>query len=167
MFDHVNTPEEWYEFKLGAALKMENTIVEMLDDLVDAARDEALKSSLQHHRQETKAHADRLEQVFTAMGWEVDDSPCPAIEGIQKEGKANIKMADESIVDAVVLAGVLETEHHEIAAYEGLIIQAQAMGRGDVVDLLRQNLEQEQAALEKGRSALERMAARKGAHQQV
>ena len=35
-------------------------------------------------------------------------------------------------------------EHHEIAVYEGLITQAEAMGQDDVVRLLRENLEQEQ-----------------------
>jgi uncharacterized membrane protein len=41
--------------------------------------------------------------------------PCPAIEGVEKEGSANIKKADDSVVDAVILSGAAETEHHEIA----------------------------------------------------
>jgi ferritin-like metal-binding protein YciE len=55
--------------------------------------------------------------------------------------------------------GAAETEHHEIAVYEGLIINARAMGRDDVVDLLQQNLEQEQHTLEEVKSSLEEVVA--------
>ena len=100
-----------------------------------------------------------LEKAFAALGWEVDDSPCPAIEGIEKEGKANVKKADDAVIDDVLLSGAAQTEHHEIAVYEGLITHAQAMGKGDVVDLLKQNLEQEQHTLEEVKQATERAAA--------
>ena len=83
----------------------------------------------------------------------------PAIEGIQKEGKANAKKTDDALVDSVLLAGAAETEHHEIAVYEGLIINARAMGRDDVVTLLQENLEQEQHTLDEVKQSLERIAA--------
>ena len=40
-----------------------------------------------------------------------------------------------------------ETEHYEIAAYDGLIVAARAMGEREVVALLSENLEQEKVAL--------------------
>jgi ferritin-like metal-binding protein YciE len=92
------------------------------------------------------------------MGWDVDDSPCPAIEGIQKEGKANAKKTDDAIVDSILLSGAAETEHHEIAVYEGLIINARAMGRDDVVRLLEQNLDQEKHTLDEVKRAMEQAA---------
>ena len=98
--------------------------------------------------------------MFGLFGWEVDDSPCPAIEAIHKEAKTNVKKT-EAIVDAMILSSALETEHHEIAVYEGLIITARAMGREDVCALLQQNLEQEQHTLEEVKSALENVAAAK------
>jgi ferritin-like metal-binding protein YciE len=58
-------------------------------------------------------------------------------------------MVDDSLNDHVIVSGVCETEHHEIAVYEGLIMKAEAMGEQDVVALLQENLEQEEAALEK------------------
>jgi ferritin-like metal-binding protein YciE len=39
----------------------------------------------------------------------------------RKEGKSRIKKTDDSVVDAVILAGALETEHYEIAVYETLV----------------------------------------------
>ena len=56
-------------------------------------------------------------------------------------------MADDSLADDIILAGCAETEHHEIAVYENLIVHADALGQEDVVALLRENLEQEQHTL--------------------
>jgi ferritin-like metal-binding protein YciE len=47
----------------------------------------------------------------------------------------------------VILAGCAETEHHEIAVYENLIVHANAMGHEDVAGLLQENLDQEQHTL--------------------
>ena len=158
MFERLNTPEEAYNYKLGAALKMEQTVLEMLEDNASEAQDEQLKQLFRHHHDETETQISNLEQAFAAMGWDVDDSPCPAIEGIQKEGKANAKKTDDAIVDSILLSGAAETEHHEIAVYEGLIINARAMGRDDVVRLLEQNLDQEKHTLDEVKRAMEQAA---------
>jgi ferritin-like metal-binding protein YciE len=65
-------------------------------------------------------------------------------------------------VDAVILAGASETEHHEIAVYEGLIMQAEALGHEDLVPLFQENLEQEQHTLEEVKRASQKIAARVG-----
>lgn len=161
MFDRLNTPQELYNYKLGAALKMENTVLEMLGDDIEAARSDEVEGLLRHHEQETRGHVEILEQVFGCFEWEVDDSSCPAIEGIQKEGKATVKMTDDSLVDVVILMGAAATEHHEIAVYEGLIVNARAMGRNDVVDLLQQNLESERHTLEEVKRTLTEVASAK------
>jgi ferritin-like metal-binding protein YciE len=147
MFDKIHTPTELFQHKLGAALTMENTVVEMLGKLVEEANSGELKKQLRHHREETEAQIRNLRQAFDALGHEPDERPCPAIEGIEKEGESNLKLVDDDLKDHVILAGCAETEHHEIAVYENLIIHADAMGHDDVVALLRENLEQEQHTL--------------------
>ena len=164
MFEKLNTPQELFHYKLGAALKMENTVLEMLGDLEQAAQREKLKQQFRHHADETREQIQHIEQAFSALGENVDDSPCPAIEGIEKEGKANLKKADDSVIDAVILSGAAETEHHEIAVYEGLITEAQAMGQQDVVSLLQRNLEQEQHTLEEVKQATQELAQEQFAH---
>ena len=42
MFERLNTPQEAYHYKLGATLKMEQTVLEMLGDKVDEAQDETV-----------------------------------------------------------------------------------------------------------------------------
>jgi ferritin-like metal-binding protein YciE len=162
MFERLDDLQEAYNYKLGAALKMEQTVLEkILDDSIDEVQDPAVRQLFRHHADETREQITNLEKVFGLFGWEVDESPCPAIEALHKEAKTNVKKTDESIVDAMILSSALETEHHEIAVYEGLIIKARAMGREDVCALLQQNLEQEQHTLEEATSALEKVAAAK------
>ena len=115
MFEKLKTPQDLFHYKLGAALTMENTVLEMLGNLEEAAQEEHLKQKFHHHADETRQQIANLEQAFVALGEEPDDSPCPAIQGIDKEGKANVKKADDSVVDAVILSGAAETEHHEFA----------------------------------------------------
>lgn len=158
LFEKLNTPQEVFEYKLGSALKMENTVLDMLGDLEKASQRDQLKQQFHHHADETRQQIDNIEQAFRALGHEPDDNPCPAIEGIEKEGKANIKRADDNIVDAVILSGAAETEHHEIAVYESLITEAEAMGKQDVVRLLEQNLQQEQHTLEEVKRANRELA---------
>jgi ferritin-like metal-binding protein YciE len=159
MFERFNTPQELFSWKLGAALTMERNIVEMLEDLIQESDTEVLTQVLRAHQAETRGHVGNIEEAFHALGWEVDDSPCPVIQAIDKEGKANIKKSDESLVDLAITGGAMETEHHEIAVYEDLIIQAFALGHEQVVQLLRRNLEEEQQALQKVRVLAEQIAA--------
>jgi ferritin-like metal-binding protein YciE len=158
MFERLNTPEEIFNFKLGAALKMEQTVLEMLGDLEQHAQRDELKEQFRHHADETRQQIANIERSFELLGEEPDTSPCPAIEGLEKEGKATIKKTDDRVVDAVILAGAAETEHHEIAVYETLITNAKARGATEVAQLLEQNLEQEQHTLQEVRSAMERIA---------
>ena len=154
----IESPRELYLHKLGAALTMERTILDMLPELEEEAHNLQLRQSLQQHRAQTERHVRNLEQAFQVLGEEVDDSSCPAIEGLEKEGQATLKMVDESLVDAVVVSAVCETEHHEIAVYEGLITNATAMGEPEVAALLEENLEQEKQALETARQLSPQLA---------
>jgi ferritin-like metal-binding protein YciE len=64
----------------------------------------------------------------------------------------------------VILSGAAETEHHEIAVYEGLITEAEAMGKQDIVQLLSHNLEQEQHTLQEVKHATHELAQEQFAH---
>ena len=152
--DNIESPRELYVHKLGAALKMEKTILEdMLPQLEEASNDSELKQNLSQHRRETEGHVRNLEQVFRALGEEPDEQSCPTIEGLEKEGQSMLSTVDESLNDAVILSAVVETEAHEIAVYDGLITVAEAMDEQDIVALLRENLENEQQTLQKARKA--------------
>ncbi len=163
MFERLETSEDLFRWRLGAALKMEHVVVGVLDHDVEAARQLTVREILRDHQLETQEHATRIEQAFDLMGWDVGESPCPAIEGIEKQTKAELKKSDDVFVDATILAGTAATEHHEIATYETLIIHATALGRGDVVPLLRATLDEETQALRKAQFAMQELATRQPA----
>jgi ferritin-like metal-binding protein YciE len=154
----IETPNELFVHKLGATLTMEETILGMLENLQQEASDPKLQKDLRDHHQETRQQIENLHRIFQALGEEPEKESCPAIEGLEKEGKQMIKDVDESLVDSVILGGVIETEHHEIAVYDGLIIKAEQIGDDDIVALLNENLEQEEGALDKAVKASEQSA---------
>jgi ferritin-like metal-binding protein YciE len=155
----VETPTELFVHKLGAALTMEETILEMLEKLQNEASDPKLKKDLRHHHQETQQQVQNLHRIFDALGEKIETQSCPAIDGLKKEGEQMINEVDDHLVDSVILGGVIETEHHEVAVYDGLIIKAEQMDDDDIVALLQENLEQEEAALDKAVKAAEKSAA--------
>ena len=148
MFDKLNNPREVFGHKLGSALTMEQNVLKMLGTLEGESQRDELKQQFRHHADETREQIANIEQAFREMGEKPDDSPCPAIKGLEADAKADIKMADDSVVDDVILAGAAATEHHEIAVYETLITHAEELGEPNIVQLLQQNLEQEQHTLE-------------------
>jgi ferritin-like metal-binding protein YciE len=154
----VETPTELFVHKLGAALTMEETILGMLEKLQDEASDPKLQQDLRRHHTETQQQIQNLHRVFQALGEEPEKQSCPAIEGLEKEGNELLKLVDDTLVDSVILGGVIETEHHEIAVYDGLIIKAEQMEDDDIVALLHENLEQEEGALDKAVKAAEQSA---------
>ncbi|MHB1537071.1 MAG: YciE/YciF ferroxidase family protein [Solirubrobacteraceae bacterium] len=158
MFEQFHTPEEIFDFKLGAALTMEQKLIDVLEEFEEHAQRPEIKHALATHRQETTGHVTNLEECFRLLGEEIDDSPCPTIEAMAKEGKATIKKTDDALVDAVILTAAGESEHHEIAVYEALIPNAEARGATQVASLLRENLAQEKHALQIASEAMEKIA---------
>jgi TolA-binding protein len=108
---------------------MEKTTLEMLEDLQEDAHDTELRRNPAQHHRETQQQIRDLERAFDALGEDHEEQPCPAIEGLQKEAEQNLKDVEEGLNDNVILLGVVETEAHEIAVYDGLITSAAAMGR--------------------------------------
>jgi ferritin-like metal-binding protein YciE len=158
MLDKVDTPAEFFTHKLGAALSMENKVLDMLGDNEKHAQHEELKALFRHHADETREQIRNIEQAFASLGQEPDETMSPAVDGLKVEAMANMKLTDERLRDDVILGAAAETEHHEIAVYEELITYADTMGRPEINGLLRQNLEQEQHTLDEVRRSAARIA---------
>ena len=154
----VETPTELFVYELGATLTMEETILQLLENLQDKAFDGKLRQQLQQHHTETQQQIQNLRRIFQAIGQEPKKRSCPAIDGLEKDGEQLLKEVDDSLVDSVILAGVIKTEHFEVAVYDGLIIKAEQMDDDDIVALLQENLEQEEATLDKAVKAAEKSA---------
>ena len=77
VFERFKTPEELYNFKLGAALTMEHTVLKMLDSNAKAARSFELADLFRHHQDETRQQIANLEKAFAAFGGRSPARPAP------------------------------------------------------------------------------------------
>ena len=128
----------------------EKQIVKSLPKMVKGATSDELSEALQSHFDETENQVARLEQVFELLDEKPRGKHCAGMAGILEEGGELLKEdAEESVMDAMIIAGAQKVEHYEITSYGTAIAWAEALGLTDVVDLLGQSLAEEKAADEK------------------
>ena len=156
----MDEPRELFLHELGDLLFAENTLIKALPKLAKEASDAELQKGFESHLEETKQHAANLKQVFKVIGEPAKAEKCPAIEGITKEHDEFMSQENPSpaVCDMFLTGSGARAEHYEIAAYNGLITMAQALGEKDAVPLLQENLKQEEAALAKLEKAAKRLA---------
>ena len=158
----MNDPRELFLHELGDVLYAERTLVKALPKLQEEASDEELAKGFADHLEETRQHVKNVEQAFEALGEQAKAEKCPGIEGIKQEHDDFVanESPSQEVLDAFLTGAGARTEHYEIAAYEGLVTMADAMGEDEVAKLLSENLEEEKTALRKMQS--DRQAACRG-----
>jgi ferritin-like metal-binding protein YciE len=160
----ISDARKLFVHQLGEALNMERTVLTMLKNNERAAQDAELQRLFEHHREETEEQVSNLEQAFRSLGEEPAGHVCHGMEGMKKEGQDAIEKVAPDLLDGALAGGATHVEHYEIATYQGLITQAEAMGKDDVVALLQENLEQEEHTLEEVDRAARRLAQRAAHH---
>jgi len=160
MSTQMNDPRELFLHELGDVLYAEQTLVKALPKLQGEASDPELASGFADHLEETRQHVENLKLAFEELGEPAKAEKCPGIEGIKKEHDEFVTKESPTpeVLDAFLTGAGARTEHYEIAAYEGLITMADAMGETKVAELLTENLEQEKSALTKMKSIGKRLA---------
>jgi ferritin-like metal-binding protein YciE len=145
---------------LGDVLYAERTLVKTLPKLQEEASDDELADGFGKHLEETRQHVKNLEQAFDVLGEPVKAEKCPGIEGLKKEHDEFVtnEAPSPEVLNAFLTGAGARTEHYEIAAYEGLVTMAEAMGEDQVARLLNENLAQEQNALRKIQTIGKRLA---------
>ena len=156
----MSDPRELFLHELGDVLYAEQTLVKALPKLQEEAADEELARGFGEHLEETRQHVKNVEQAFEALGAPAKAEKCPGIEGIKKEHDEFVsnESPSQEVLDAFLTGAGARTEHYEIAAYEGLVAMAEAMGEDEVARLLNENLAQEQNALRKIQTIGKRLA---------
>lgn len=132
----------------------ENQQVKALPKLAKGAKSAELKDGFKLHVEETKGHVLRLRQVFEHLGKKPTGKHCEGMEGVVKEGTEALEEdADDASYDSGLIGAALRTEHYEIAGYHACIGMAKTLGMGEVVGLLKENLEEEINAAKKIQAA--------------
>ena len=156
----MKDPRELFLHELGDVLYAEQTLVKTLPKLQEEASDEELASGFADHLEETRQHVENVTR--RSKSWPSPSRPrsAPASRGSRRSTTTSSPTSRRPPRCSTPSspAPAARTEHYEIAAYEGLVTMAQAMGEDEVARLLNENLEQEKAALTKVQTIGKRLA---------
>jgi ferritin-like metal-binding protein YciE len=142
----IKTMNDLFVHQLQDIYYAEKQLVKALAKMAEKATDQQLKQGFLTHLDETKTHAQRLEQVFQMIGAQAKAIDCPAIDGIIKEADEVIgEVADKTVLDSALINAAQAAEHYEIARYGSLIAWAKQLGRNDCASVLQKTLEEEKA----------------------
>jgi ferritin-like metal-binding protein YciE len=146
----MQTIEELFEHELKDMYSGETALLNALEQMAGESSDREIKRAFTQHRKETQGQIKRIEKVFKSMGQKAEAETCPGIEGLIKEKKAFMReKPSEELLEFYNIGAAQKAERYEITAYENLIDMAEKLGMTDAVELLEQNLQEEEATLNK------------------
>jgi len=146
----MSTIEELFEHELKDIYGAETSILAALEQMAGESSDREIKKGFQQHRKETQGQLKRIEKIFKMLGQKAEAETCPGLEGLIKEKKAFMKeRPSEDLLEFYNVGAAQKVERYEITAYENLIDMADKLGLAAAVELLEQNLQEEEATLNK------------------
>jgi ferritin-like metal-binding protein YciE len=146
----LNTLQDLLVEELRDLHSAEQQIIRALPKMAAAASSEELREALEHHLEETKAHVDRIDQIFERLGAKAGRKKCKAMEGLLEEGKEIVaEDAEDMVHDAAIICAAQKVEHYEIAGYGCAKAFALLLDDQETADLLDETLQEESAADEK------------------
>lgn|SRR5262245_42107477 len=146
----MSTIEELFEHELKDMYGGEIALLDALEQMAGESSDREIKKTFTQHRKETQGQIKRLERIFKSLGQKPRAETCAGIEGLIKEKKIFVReRPTPQLLEFFNIGAGEKTERYEITAYENLIDMAEKLGMADAVELLEQNLQEEEAALNK------------------
>lgn len=143
----LNNLQDLFLEELKDMYSAESQIIKALPKLARQCTNSELKDALEHHLEQTRGHKERLEKIFEGLGQKAKAKMCKGMEGILAEGEELLKQeAEDSVMDAGIIAGGQRVEHYEMAAYGTLRSYAEVLGLDEAQRLLQQTLDEEKEA---------------------
>ena len=156
---NITSPRDLFLHELGDVLYVEEKLEqEVLPQLIGEVTDPELRKGFEKHLEQTRSHVENVESVFEQLGEQPTSEECVGFEGLRREHDKMTGEVAQALLDAVATASATRTEHYEIAAYEGLITKARAMGEKRAVDLLEQNLKDDKETARQLESIAKRLS---------
>ncbi|MBB02611.1 MAG: ferritin-like domain-containing protein [Rubinisphaera brasiliensis] len=141
-----NLANAFYD-ELRDVFSAEKQLVDALPKMAKKASSPELKEALQSHLEETKQQVARVEAAFEETGKAARAKTCEAMKGLIEEAKEVLEeQADDETRDALIIACAQKVEHYEIATYGTLCRWAELLGYSQAEKLLKQNIQEEEAA---------------------
>lgn len=155
----VTTPRDLLLEHLGRLLTIEDTLAKrILPQLAEEIPDPDLKQVVSDHLQETRRHADRVREAFSTLQADPAGRPAIGLDGLRTERESTAPQVAPALRPGVDCEAAMGTEHYEINAYDAAIRLAEALGAAETSELLRANLSEETAALDKLAVQADRLA---------
>ena len=140
----LQTLKDLYIHELKDLFSAEQQIVKALPKMAKAARNKELVAGFQEHLEQTKQHAQRLEQILSSHKQTTRGPKCKGMEGVVAEGAEMIEEeADVEVKDAGLIAAAQRVEHYEMAGYGTARTYAELLGDKEGAKLLALTLEEE------------------------
>ena len=144
----MRTIEELFEHELKDIYAGEVALLDALEQMADESSDREIRKAFTQHRKETQAQIKRLDRIYKMLGQKAEKGTCPGIEGLIKEKKLfGRERPSAELLEFFNIGASQKVERYEITAYETLIDMAEKLGMSDAVDLLEENLQEEETAL--------------------
>ena len=140
----ATTLKDVYVDELRDLYSAEQQLIKALPKMAKAATSEDLRQGFEEHLEQTKGHAQRLEEIFQALGESIKGKKCKGMEGIVAEGAEVISEDYEgAAMDAAIISAAQRVEHYEIAGYGSVHAYATILGETEAANLLERTLNEE------------------------
>lgn len=128
----------------------EKQLTKALPKMAKNATSDQLREAFESHLEETEGQVTRLERVFELLDEKPRGKHCAGMAGIIEEGSDLMQEdAEDSVLDACLIAAAQKVEHYEIGSYGTAIAWAEALELTEVAEVLNESLAEEKAADEK------------------
>jgi ferritin-like metal-binding protein YciE len=143
----VESLEELFLDELKDLYSAEKQITRALPKLVKAATAPKLKEAFQSHLEETNGQIERLETIFEMLKKKGTGKTCEGMKGVLSEGAEVVEETKKGdLRDAGLITAAQRVEHYEMAGYGGVREYAKLLGRREIMALLDETLQEEEAA---------------------
>ena len=140
----INSLRELYVEQLRDLYDAENQLIKALPKMAKEASSEELRQGIEEHLEQTRGHAERLEQIFEQLGEKAKGKKCKAMQGLLDEGKEVLEEdMEEDTKDAAIIAAAQRVEHYEISGYGTARTYANLLGENEAAGLLEETLNEE------------------------
>lgn len=142
--ESMKSLDDVLEHEIQDLYSAETQIVEALPEMAKGATSKKLKEAFTTHLKQSKEHIKRLEKAAKAIGCEYEGHKCKGMEGLLKEGSELLKMDQNEVLDAALIASAQRVEHYEIAGYGCAITFAKLLGHKEAVKIMKETIDEEE-----------------------
>lgn len=142
----MSSLRDLFEHSVRDLFSAEDQLIKALPKMADNASDEEVKELFRIHLEETKKQKERLEKIANMLDFSPKGEKCHGMEGLIEEGEEIMKLKDNAVKDAGLIAAGQKVEHYEIAGYGAARHYAEKLGEKEAVKLLEQTLNEEKEA---------------------